>query len=170
MLITTAPSQVAFFAFLNSGQVYIIYLETIDKAVYSKLTQIQICLNLKCIYIYELIYKQFRNALVKYIKNYTLGDGSQQGISYGPLQNSMQYERVKSFFDDIENQGWKVATGGKVEASSGYFMSPTIIDRPPEKSRIVVEEPFGKQECLQEEIMKSPTIDSKTINTSFNST
>lgn len=61
----------------------------------------------------------------------------------------MQYERVKTFFDDIEKQGWKVATGGKIEASSGYFVTPTIIDRPPEKSRIVVEEPFGKQGFLQ---------------------
>lgn len=114
--------KVAFFAFLNSGQ---------------------ICLNLKRIYVHESIYEQFRDALVKHVRNYTLGDGSQQGISHGPLQNSMQYERVKTFFDDIEKQGWKVATGGKIEASSGYFVTPTIIDRPPEKSRIVVEEPFG---------------------------
>ena len=55
----------------------------------------------------------------------------------------MQYERVKTFFDDIEKQGWKVAVGGKVEPSSGYFITPTVIDRPPEDSRIVVEEPFG---------------------------
>ncbi|KAM5341496.1 hypothetical protein ACJ41O_014527 [Fusarium nematophilum] len=116
--------KVALFAFLNSGQV---------------------CLNLKRIYVHESIYDQFRDALVKHVKAYTLGDGSQQGISHGPLQNSMQYDRVKTFFDDIEKQGWKVATGGKMEPkpNGGYFVTPTIIDRPPEKSRIVVEEPFG---------------------------
>ncbi|KAI8170011.1 putative aldehyde dehydrogenase FUS7 [Colletotrichum sp. SAR 10_70] len=58
-------------------------------------------------------------------------------------QNSMQYERVKTFFSDIESQGWKVAVGGNIEKSQGYFITPTIIDRPPEKSRLVVEEPFG---------------------------
>ncbi|KAH7133798.1 Aldehyde/histidinol dehydrogenase [Dactylonectria macrodidyma] len=115
-------SKVALFAFLNSGQ---------------------ICLNIKRIYVHESIYEQFRDALVKHVKQYTLGDGSQEGISHGPLQNSMQYERVKTFFEDIEKQGWKVATGGKIESSSGYFITPTIIDNPPDKSRIVVEEPFG---------------------------
>ncbi|KAJ3521942.1 hypothetical protein NM208_g13072 [Fusarium decemcellulare] len=116
--------KVALFAFLNSGQ---------------------ICLNLKRIYVHESIYSEFRDAMVKHVKAYTFGDGSKDGISHGPLQNSMQYNRVKTFFDDIEKQGWKVATGGKFdpEPKDGYFVTPTIIDNPPEKSRIVVEEPFG---------------------------
>ncbi|KAF5007431.1 hypothetical protein FDECE_6236 [Fusarium decemcellulare] len=116
--------KVALYAFLNSGQ---------------------ICLNLKRIYVHESIYNEFRDAMVKHVKAYTFGDGSKDGISHGPLQNSMQYNRVKTFFDDIEKQGWKVATGGKFdpEPKDGYFVTPTIIDNPPEKSRIVVEEPFG---------------------------
>ncbi|KAI8187453.1 putative aldehyde dehydrogenase FUS7 [Colletotrichum sp. SAR 10_66] len=114
--------KVAFFAFLNSGQ---------------------ICLNLKRIYVHESIFDQFKEALVKHVKGYNLGDGSQPGVTHGPLQNSMQYERVKTFFSDIESQGWKVAVGGNIEKSQGYFITPTIIDRPPEKSRLVVEEPFG---------------------------
>ncbi|KAH9235785.1 hypothetical protein K456DRAFT_34447 [Colletotrichum gloeosporioides 23] len=114
--------KVAFFAFLNSGQ---------------------ICLNLKRIYVHESIFDQFKEALVKHVKGYNLGDGSQPGVTHGPLQNSMQYERVKTFFLDIESQGWKVAVGGNIEKSQGYFITPTIIDRPPEKSRLVVEEPFG---------------------------
>jgi acyl-CoA reductase-like NAD-dependent aldehyde dehydrogenase len=100
-------------------------------------------LNLKRIYVHESIYEKFRDSLVKHVKAYVLGDGSKEGISHGPLQNSMQYERVKTFFDDIEKQGWKVAVGGKIEPSSGYFITPTIIDNPAEDSRIVVEEPFG---------------------------
>jgi acyl-CoA reductase-like NAD-dependent aldehyde dehydrogenase len=82
--------------------------------------------------------------MVKHVKAYTLGDGSQEGISHGPVQNTMQYEKVKTFFRDIEKQGWKVATGGKIDPSPGYFITPTVIDRPPEDSRIVVEEPFGR--------------------------
>ncbi|KAL1966038.1 hypothetical protein VTN77DRAFT_4978 [Rasamsonia byssochlamydoides] len=114
--------KVAFFAFLNSGQ---------------------ICLNLKRIYVHESIYEEFKECLVKHVKSYTLGDGSQPGISHGPLQNSMQYDRVKTFFNDIKTQSWKVACGGEIELSPGYFIMLTVIDRPPEDSRIVVEEPFG---------------------------
>ncbi|KNA98361.1 aldehyde dehydrogenase (NAD+) [Fusarium oxysporum f. sp. lycopersici 4287] len=112
-------------------------------ALYSFLNSGQICIALKRIYVHESIYEQFRDAMVKHIKTYTLGDGSQEGISHGPVQNSMQYEKVKTFFEDIEKQGWKVATGGRIDPSPGYFITPTVIDRPPEDSRIVVEEPFG---------------------------
>ena len=55
----------------------------------------------------------------------------------------MQYERVCSFFADVEKQGHKIAVGGKVETSGGYFINPTIIDNPADDSKIVVEEPFG---------------------------
>ena len=115
-------------------------------ALYSFLNSGQVCLNLKRIYVHESIYEEFRDAMVKHIKAYTLGDGSQPGVSHGPLQNSMQYDRVKTFFDDIEKQGWKVAVGGKIEPpTNGYYIAPTVIDRPPENSRIVVDEPFGKK-------------------------
>lgn len=80
---------------------------------------------------------------MKHVKSFKFGDGSQKGISHGPLQNSMQFSRIKSFIDDIEKQKWEVAVGGRIEPSKGYFVLPTIIDRPPEESRIVAEEPFG---------------------------
>ena len=57
----------------------------------------------------------------------------------------MQYERVRGFFNEIEQENWKVATGGNIDTkANGYYITPTIIDSPPETSRIVVEEPCGK--------------------------
>lgn len=104
----------------------------------------KICLNLKRIYVHESIFDRFKAALIKTIQGYNIGDGTQEGVTHGPLQNSMQYERVKTFFTDIKEQGWNVAVGGEVKKSSGYFFPPTVIDRPADNSRIVVEEPFGK--------------------------
>ncbi|KAM0194330.1 hypothetical protein ACHAPI_007091 [Fusarium lateritium] len=105
----------------------------------------QICLNVKRVYVHESIYEKFRDAVVKHVKNYQIGDGSKENTSHGPIQNEMQYHRVKTFFDDIEKQGWKVATGGSIDPSpkNGYYITPTVIDRPDDNSRIVVEEPFG---------------------------
>lgn len=82
--------------------------------------------------------------MVEYTKTLKVGDGMDADVFLGPIQNSMQYERVQGFFDDIEKEGLKVAVGGKVPDSAGYFITPTIIDNPSESSRLVREEPFGK--------------------------
>jgi acyl-CoA reductase-like NAD-dependent aldehyde dehydrogenase len=47
-------------------------------------------------------------------------------------------------YDEVEKCGWKIALAGSAgESQNGYFISPAIIDNPPEDSQIVVEEPFG---------------------------
>ena len=81
--------------------------------------------------------------MVAYTKTLKVGEGFEDGVFLGPVQNQMQYDRVQGFFDDVEKHGMKVAVGGKVPASNGYFINPTIIDNPDDDSRIVVEEPFG---------------------------
>jgi len=55
----------------------------------------------------------------------------------------MQFDKVKTFFSDIEKEKWNVAVGGKNEDKPGYFITPTIIDKPADDSRIATEEPFG---------------------------
>lgn len=81
--------------------------------------------------------------MAEFVKTLKVGPGNEEGVFLGPVQNSMQYERVKTFFDDIEKDKLKVALGGKNENKPGFFITPTIIDNPPENSRIASEEPFG---------------------------
>ena len=120
--IETTAQKIATLSFLNSGQ---------------------ICLALKRIYIHESIYEKFRDAAVAFTKTLKYGEGHEEGIFLGPIQNKMQFERVSGFFEDIEKSGQKVAVGGQVDGSKGYFVQPTIIDQPKDDSRLVVEEPFG---------------------------
>jgi acyl-CoA reductase-like NAD-dependent aldehyde dehydrogenase len=62
----------------------------------------------------------------------------------GPIQNEMQYNKVKSYFKDTKDHGYNFALGnGEVDESKGYFINPTIVDNPPDDSVIVQEEPFG---------------------------
>jgi acyl-CoA reductase-like NAD-dependent aldehyde dehydrogenase len=82
--------------------------------------------------------------MVEYTKTLKVGDGNEAYVFLGPIQNSMQYDRVQGFFDDVEKEGMKIAVGGKVQDSAGYFINPTIIDNPKEDSRLVREEPFGE--------------------------
>lgn len=104
----------------------------------------QICIALKRIYIQDTIYTPFRDAMVRFTQELRVGNGLDPNTTHGPLQNEMQYDRVRGFFKDMECQKWCIATGGlNDENAEGYFITPTIIDNPSDNSRIVVEEPFG---------------------------
>ncbi|KAH8669117.1 putative aldehyde dehydrogenase [Xylariales sp. PMI_506] len=121
--VEATAQKVAFFSFLNSGQ---------------------ICLAIKRIYVHESIHEQFRDAMVKYVQTLKIGEGHEEGVFMGPIQNATQYERVKGFFADVEWDNLHVAVGGKNdEYNAGFFINPTIIDKPADDSRIVIEEPFG---------------------------
>jgi acyl-CoA reductase-like NAD-dependent aldehyde dehydrogenase len=56
----------------------------------------------------------------------------------------MQYGKVKDYFADCHANGYKFALGGKIdENAKGWFVPVSLVDNPPENSRIVQEEPFG---------------------------
>lgn len=82
--------------------------------------------------------------MVEFTKNIKVGNSDEEGVLLGPIQNSMQYEKVKGFFEDSKKQGYKFAVGAPdVAPGKGFFVQPTIIDNPPNESRIITEEPFG---------------------------
>ncbi|KAG7406120.1 putative aldehyde dehydrogenase FUS7 [Fusarium oxysporum f. sp. rapae] len=69
--------------------------------------------------------------------------GNDPAIIFPDVNVDKVAEKVAFYTFLNSGQGWKVATGGKIDPSPGYFITPTVIDRPPDDSRIVVEEPFG---------------------------
>lgn len=108
----------------------------------------QVCVDIKRLFVHEKIYDAFLAKMVETVKTFKWGGSEDtEGAFFPPVQNSMQFEKVKDMFAQIEKEGWKPATGGEVEAEAGekkgYYFKPTIIDNPPEQSRIVQEEPFG---------------------------
>lgn len=105
----------------------------------------QFCNVSKRLYIHEDIYDEVRDALVEFIEaNIKVGDGTLEDTDLGPIQNSMQYGKVKDYFADCHANGYKFALGGKIdENAKGWFVPVSLVDNPPENSRIVQEEPFG---------------------------
>lgn len=102
------------------------------------------CIVAKRLYVHESIYDEFVEGLVAAAKALKVGPGSDTGVMLGPIQNEMQYNVVKDFINDSIACGHKFALGGPVTESSGYFVQPTIIDNPPDASRIITGEPFGE--------------------------
>ena len=103
----------------------------------------QFCCAAKRLYIHDDIYDQLRDELVDYAKSVRMGDGSQQGVQLGPIQNKMQFEKVKDLLADAKANGYNAVLGGDVPEGTGYFVPVTIYDNPPENSRVVKEEAFG---------------------------
>ncbi|HKT14952.1 MAG TPA: aldehyde dehydrogenase family protein [Allosphingosinicella sp.] len=103
----------------------------------------QFCVAAKRLYIHEDIYDELAAALVDYARTVKVGDGSEQGTDLGPIQNRMQYDKVKDLLDDAKAQGQRFLLGGEAEEGKGFFIPVTIVDNPPEDSRVVVEEAFG---------------------------
>lgn len=79
--------RVAFMAFYNSSQ---------------------ICMTIKRLYVHSAIYDKFLQALAACTRTLKAGNGFTAPDAFmGPVQNEMQYEKVKTYFDDISKEGWK---------------------------------------------------------------
>jgi acyl-CoA reductase-like NAD-dependent aldehyde dehydrogenase len=103
----------------------------------------QFCLAIKRLYVHEDIYDELAAAFVAIGKAVKLGDGAAEGTQLGPVQNKLQYERLRALVADSRENGHRFLLGGEPPAGKGYFFPVTLIDNPPDDSRIVREEPFG---------------------------
>ncbi|GMX61120.1 aldehyde dehydrogenase family protein [Paenibacillus elgii] len=103
----------------------------------------QFCVACKRLYVHEDVYNDVLHELVEYAKSVKVGDGSDPESGLGPIQNRMQFEKVVGLIEDTKQIGAKFALGGQVEQKTGYFVPVTIVDNPPEDSRVVTEEAFG---------------------------
>lgn len=102
----------------------------------------QICVATKRLYVHEDIYDAVRDKMHALAKAAPVGDGSAQGNMFGPIQNKAQYERVLDLMEDAKKEGLTMLYGADVP-EEGYFIPLTIVDNPPENSRVVQEEAFG---------------------------
>lgn len=104
----------------------------------------QICVATKRLYIHADIYDRLAAALVAYAATLPMGDGAMPDTKLGPVQNARQFERVKDIIADCRVQGHRFLCGGDIDGrQDGYFIPVTLVDNPPETSRVVQEEAFG---------------------------
>lgn len=104
----------------------------------------QFCNATKRLYVHERVYEEVLGAMVDYAKTVKVGNGAESGTQLGPIQNDAQYTKVIEYIDDCKKEGFRFAVGGEVDThSAGWFIPITLVDNPPEDSRIVAEEPFG---------------------------
>jgi acyl-CoA reductase-like NAD-dependent aldehyde dehydrogenase len=103
----------------------------------------QICSAIKRVYVPEAMHDDIVERLAAKANAAKVGDGFDEGVELGPINNAPQYERVKELVADAIAKGANVAAGGAAMDRPGYFFQPTILSGLSEGVRIVDEEQFG---------------------------
>ena len=102
----------------------------------------QVCLAIKRVYVPDSLYEAMCTELAELARQVVVGDGLDADTQMGPLQNKVQFEKVKEFLEDARAHG-KIIAGGQVLERDGYFIAPTIVRDIPDDARLVQEEQFG---------------------------
>ncbi|KTE00752.1 aldehyde dehydrogenase [Sphingopyxis sp. H038] len=102
----------------------------------------QICAAPKRLYVADEIYDAFCERLVAAARALKLGAGDEDGVTIGPIQNNMQFNKVREIIEEAAAQG-RVLTGGHITNRPGFFIEPTVIADLADEARLVADEQFG---------------------------
>ncbi|WP_299771575.1 aldehyde dehydrogenase family protein [uncultured Pseudoteredinibacter sp.] len=108
-------------AFLNSGQV---------------------CIALKRLYVHDSIYDDLCDEIAKLASAAIVGNGLEDGVQFGPVQNRMQFDKVCSYIESAKANG-RIIAGGDVPDAPGFIVPLTVVRDIEDGATVVDEEPFG---------------------------
>ena len=100
----------------------------------------QTCAAMKRLYVHDSVYDEVCEALVDFAKAIPVGEGMDESSVLGPINNRMQFDKVKRLVDAARQKG-RVLLGG--EPGEGLFFPPTIIADLTNDDPLVLEEQFG---------------------------
>jgi len=106
----------------------------------------QVCMAIKRIYCHESIYDKFCDALGKEAAKAKFGNGVEKGVLYGPINNAMQYAKVRELLVDAVEHGAEIVQGKvppALDEQKGFLFPPVILKGVSEGTKIVDEEQFG---------------------------
>ena len=102
----------------------------------------QICIALKRLYVHETQYEAVCANLAELANNAVVGSGLNADTQLGPVQNRMQYDKLKALIEQTRTQGTIIA-GGDCPDLPGYFINPTIVRDIADDAALVTDEQFG---------------------------
>ena len=103
----------------------------------------QTCTAIKRLYVHEKIYDALVEKLLTIARTQIIGSGLEPATTFGPVQNAMQYQKVKALIENAIMQGATVLTAKTTVPKKGYFIAPTIIGDIPEGTALIDQEQFG---------------------------
>jgi acyl-CoA reductase-like NAD-dependent aldehyde dehydrogenase len=121
----------------------------------------QTCACAKRLYVHENDYDAVVDVLSELASQMPMGNGMEDGIVLGPIQNKMQFDKINDLVEDAKSKGAEVFCGGSPLGGSGYFYPITLLGSVDNGHRIVDEEQFGpvlpiiKYKLVEEAIQKA---------------
>lgn len=104
----------------------------------------QTCVCANRIYVQRGIYDEFALKFVEKVRHFKVGNGSDEGVTHGPLIHDRAVRKVDSHVRDAESKGGKVLIGGHQLSKLGpNFFEPTVISEMNMDMQLASEETFG---------------------------
>jgi acyl-CoA reductase-like NAD-dependent aldehyde dehydrogenase len=100
----------------------------------------QTCAAMKRLYVPDNLHEAICDALVAYARNVPMGNGMEDGIALGPVNNRMQHDKVSRLVAAAARDG-RILLGGAPD--EGLFFPVTLATDLPDDAPLIVEEQFG---------------------------
>jgi succinate-semialdehyde dehydrogenase/glutarate-semialdehyde dehydrogenase len=118
--------------------------KAVEGAMIAKLRNMgEACTAANRFLVHENVADEFGSRFAAKMAGMTVGRGSQDGVTVGPLIDGKAQESVASLVEDAKAKGAKVICGGSTVGDQGYFYAPTVLTGVPADARVMREEIFG---------------------------
>ncbi|MBP6018709.1 MAG: NAD-dependent succinate-semialdehyde dehydrogenase [Burkholderiaceae bacterium] len=102
----------------------------------------QVCLSPSRFYVHASLATAFTESFVKYASQIQVGDGMQQGVQMGPLNNVRRLQAAQRFVEQACDTGARIQHGGARVGDVGHYFAPTVLSQVPAGAEVLHEEPF----------------------------
>jgi len=103
----------------------------------------QVCVSPTRFYVHEKAYDRFVSRFMEKVTKLKVGPGLAPETKMGPLAHKRRVPAIAGFVEDADARGARILAGGHRQGSTGNFFEPTVVDEPPDDSKLMTQEPFG---------------------------
>jgi succinate-semialdehyde dehydrogenase / glutarate-semialdehyde dehydrogenase len=107
----------------------------------------QSCIAANRLYVHESLHSPFLEALLDEVGKLTVGHGTEEGVTVGPLIDEAALRKLEAQVEDALRQGARALTGGARLTDGpfarGWFFAPTVLDGVVEPALLSRQEIFG---------------------------
>lgn len=118
--------------------------EAVEGAIAAKFRNIgQACTAANRFLVHSSLAEEFATRITERVQGFTVGRGTEDGVTIGPLIDADAVEKVSALVKDAVDRGAVLATGGRAVDGPGTFFQATVLTDVVPGSELLREEIFG---------------------------